>query len=119
MTAASITLASPSAQGGAIATGRNIYAVGNRMVGKFRLTFADLYATGGTAVDFAAQGFTYPIAEVAFTPHVTVANVLLTRYFPSYDFVNKKVMIFDTVDGDEPNTDDLTGLVFDVTVTSE
>lgn len=118
MTAASIATTSP-ATGSVVTVGRNIYVEGNRTVAKFRLTISDAYATGGIAWDPATVGVTFPVAEVYFTPHVLVANVLLTRYVPSFDFVNKAIMIFDSVDGDEPNTDDLTGLAFDVTLVSE
>lgn len=118
MTAASASATSPSS-GSVVTVGRNIYDEGNRTVARFQVTLKDLYATGGVAFDFATVGVTFPIAEVRFSPHVLLANVLLTRYFPSYDFVNKKIMLFDTVDGDEPNTDDITGLIFDVEVVSE
>ena len=119
MTVASLTVASPSPSGGAATVGRNIYAEGNRIVGKFRVTLKDLYGTGGVAFDPATNGFPRPVAEVVFSPHLAVANIALLRYTPSYDFVNKTITLFDQTDHDEPNGDDITGLVLDVTVYSD
>lgn len=121
MTVASLTVTSTKAHGGNPATGRNIYVEGNRYVGRFRLTLKDLYETGGGSLAFDPQTYGFPgsPAEVRFTHHLTVANVLLRRYDATYDYVNKKILLFDTVDGDEPNTDDVTGLAFDVLVVGE
>ncbi len=119
MTAASTSTTSPSA-GSVVTVGRNIYAEGNRTVARFQVTIKDLYATGGVAWDPRKSGVNFPIASVSFTPHILVANVGLLRYSAAaYDFVNKAILIFDSTDGDEPNGDDLTGLVFDVEVVSE
>jgi hypothetical protein len=121
MTVASLTVSSLAAQGSSPAAGRGIYVEGNRYVGRFRVTIVDLYETGGGALVFKPEtyGFPAPVASVSFTPHLTVANVLLAKYQGVYDFVNKKILIVDVTDGTEPNTDDLTGLVLDVTVVSE
>jgi hypothetical protein len=118
MTAASVTITSPAASGSSPASGRNVFAVGNRMVGKFKVAINDSYATGGVAADFRTY-FPYPIAEVIFTPHVLVANVLLTKYAPGYDFVNRKITLVNADGAAEANGTDVTGLVYDVTLWSE
>src|SRR5665213_1559408 len=114
MTVASLTVTAPAASGSSPASGRNIYGEGNRTVARFRVTIKDSYETGGGALNFDPKTFGFPTApaEVWFTPHLLVASIGLARYTPVYDFVNKKILIFDQVDGDEPSTDDLTGLAF-------
>lgn len=120
MTAATVAITSPAAKGSSPAAARSIYAEGNRIIGRFVVTVKDLYATGGVACDFQAlTGFPVPIAQVVFSPHILIANVALFRYTPSWDFVNKKLVLFDQTDHDEPDTDDVTGLVYDVILVSE
>ncbi len=121
MTVASLTVTSQAGTGSSPADSRGIYIAGNRYVGKFTVTIKDLYEAGGGSLNFDPQkfGFPAPVAAVEFTYHLLIANVALMRYVPFYDFVNKKICIFDQTDHDEPNTDDLTGLVLDVTVYGE
>lgn len=113
------TTTSPANKGGNPATGRNIYPEGNRTIGRFNVSLSGTYVTGGFAWDPATFGFPYLPAEVRFQTHLAVANVLLQRYQGTYDFVNKAILIYDSVDNDEPNGDSLTGLIFDVEVVSE
>ena len=114
------TTTSPAAQGSSPAAGRSIYVEGNRYKGRFNVSLSGTYVTGGFAWDPGALvGWTFPLAEVRFQTHVTLANVLLQRYQATYDFVNKKILVFDSTDNDEPNGDTLTGLTFDVELVSE
>lgn len=114
------TTTSPAATGSNPATGRNIYNVGNRIVGRFHVSLSSTYVTGGIPWDPQTYGFPYRPAEVRFATHVLVASVLVgSRYLPGYDFVNKKITVFDVTDGDEPNGDDLTGVAWDIEVISE
>lgn len=121
MTVASLTVASPAPTGGQPTVGRNIFVEGNRYIGLFTVTIKDLYETGGGSLNFDPQKYGFPGRPVLvqFSYHLTIANVALMRYVPNYDFVNKKIIIFDQTDHDEPNTDDLTGLVLDVRVVGE
>jgi hypothetical protein len=120
MTVTAVTT-SPAAQGSSPAAARSIYVEGNRTVGRFRVTVTGTYVNGGFAWNpQSLVGFDHPVAEVWFTPHVLVANVLLgARYLPAFDFVNKTIMLFDNVDGDEPSGDTLDGLAWDVVIVSE
>jgi hypothetical protein len=118
--AVTVVTTSPAAQGSSPAVGRSIYVEGNRYKGRFNIALTGTYVTGGIAWDPGAlTGWTFPLAEARFQTHVTVANILLQRYQATFDFVNKKVLIYDSVDNDEPNGDTLTGLAFDVELVSE
>jgi hypothetical protein len=121
MTVASLVVSGPSAVGSAAVSGRNIYAEGNRWIGRFTITIKDLYETGGGSLNFDPRtlGFPTPVAQVFFSTRPLIANVALLRYTAFYDYVNKKIIIFDQTDHDEPNTDDLTGLVLDAVVIGE
>lgn len=115
-------VSAPAPVGGKPASGRNIFDVGNRKVGKFRLTAhagTTTYATGGIAFDPRANGFDAPVAEVSIVADRLIASVANYRYQYGYDYVNKKIVVFDQTDHDEPNGDDLSADVLTVTVTSE
>lgn len=115
------TIASPSAQGSNPATGRNIYVEGNRYVARFRVTLATSHVGAGTsdAFDPATYGFPYKPAEVALRWHDAPSVANNYRYVPSYDYVNKRICLWDSVDNDNGDGDTLTSPVLDVIVYSE
>lgn len=114
------TTTSPAAVGSSPTAGRSIYVEGNRYVGRFKVAASSTYVTGGFAWDPGALvGWTFPLAEVWFTPHITAANIALLRMTATYDFVNKKIMLIDQNTAAEPNAVDISGLAFDVVLVSE
>lgn len=119
--AVTVVTTSPAAVGSSPGAARSIYVEGNRYLGRFTLACSSTYLTGGFSWDPGLLvGWTQPLAEVKFSLHLLAANIAKGALIPSYDFVNKKIMLVSASTGAElANATDITGLTLDVTLVSE
>ena len=112
-----LVVSSPYGNGSEPATGRNVYVEGNRYIARFRLTLPNPWVGAGVAFDPATYGMPTRPASMASDAHTVLAA--RGRYFLSYDFADKNLCIWDLLDGDTADGDDLSGYQFDVEFVSE